>query len=332
MMEVEDLSVEDCGEAAVWDFSSVTVINGNAVRRYLHPMDSLYIEILDGSLHKYHICGDTVTWHGFENPGTDMRASTAPVVMRFPFSYGDSLSESYLLKGRYYRSMHFIEWGDISVKADACGTMLTPDGDTLRNVIRLKETRTFHGYMSHRPLSDPTGLRTDTLPLQIQTRYRWYASFISLPIAEVIDKKVFKNHQLETSERKNFLAAVNINTLQHLRTSPQMIVKAKSQSGASPFLQGDANSPSSDIQAVTATEIGKTVSLKFNVVKQDIKLSIAVVDFSGRVYGRVEEVSYDAGWHSINFPMQELPNGGCMIVIVSNGDKDNPIKQIVTRR
>ena len=331
-MEVEDLSEGSRGEGWFWDFSSASITDGNAHRRYIHPLDSLYIELFEGSMHKYLLSGDTLYWKGFENPGTDMRDTVTAAIMRFPFSYGDSLSDSYILKGKYYRQLYFVESGDIEVVADATGTMKMPTGDTISNIIRVKEVKRFHAYMSPQPINLPLDTISDTIPLQVQTRYRWYASTHTLPIAEIIEKKVFKNHQLEAHERKCLIADIDSKTLQRIRTSQQRSIGTKSRSDITPSMQGKPITPPSNIQSVTATESSRGVSLRFNIAHQATMLSIDIVDFGGRVYYSSETQNYPQGEYQRELPLAEIPNGDYMIVIVADGDKGNPIKQLVKRR
>lgn len=331
-MEVEDLPEGNRGEGWFWDFSTATITDGNVHRRYIHPLDSLYIEQLDGSMHKYLLSGDTLYWKGFENPGTDMRNSITAVVMRFPFSYGDSLSDSYILNGKYYRQLYFVESGDIEVVADATGTMKMPTGDTISNIIRVKEIKRFHAYMSPQPINLPLDTISDTIPLQVQTRYRWYASTHTLPIAEIIEKKVFKNHQLEAHERKCLIADIDSKTLQRIRTSQQRSIGTKSRNDITPSIQGEPITPPRKIESITATESSQGVSVGFNIVNQETRLSIDVVDFGGRVYYSSETQNYPQGGYQRELPLAEIPNGDYMIVIVTDGDKENPIKQLVKRR
>lgn len=331
-MEVEDLPEGNRGEGWFWDFSTATITDGNVHRRYIHPLDSLYIEQLDGSMHKYLLSGDTLYWKGFENPGTDMRDSISTIVMRFPFSHGDSLSDSYILKGKYYRQLYFVESGDIEVVADATGTMKMPTGDTISNIIRVKEIRRFHAYMSPLPIAQPLDTIADTIPLQVQTRYRWYAHGHTLPIAEIIEKKVFKNNQLEAHERKCLIADIDSKTLQTIRTSQQRSIGTKSRNGITPSMQGEPITLQDNIQAITATESSRGVSLRFNVAHQTTMLSIDVVDFGGRVYYSSETQNYPQGEYQRELPLEEIPNGDYMIVIVADADKENPIKQLVKRR
>ena len=331
-MEVEDLSEGSRGEGWFWNFSTATITDGNAHRRYIHPLDSLYIEQLDGSMHKYLLSGDTLYWKGFENPGTDMRDSITAVVMRFPFSYGDSLSDSYILKGKYYRQLYFVESGNIEVVADALGTIKMPEGDTLSNILRVKETKRFHAYMSPQSINVPLDTIADTIPLQVQTRYRWYAHGHTLPIAEIIEKKVFKNHRLEAEERKCFIVDIDSRQLQTLRNAQQRSIGTKSRNGITPSMYEEPITLPDNIQSITATESSRGVSLRFNVAHQATMLSIDVVDFGGIVYYSSETQNYPQGDHQRELPLAEIPNGDYMIVIVTDGDRENPIKQLVKRR
>ncbi len=331
-MEVETLPDGSRGESQYWDFSTATITDGNAHRRYLHPLDSLYIEILDGSMHKYLLSGDTLYWKGFENPGTDMRDSISSVVMRFPFSYGDSLSDNYILKGKYYRQLYFVESGNIEIVADATGMVKMPDGDTIDNVLRVKEIKRFHACMSPTPITLPLDTIADTIPLQVQTRYRWYAHGHTLPIAEIIEKKVFKNQRLEANEQKCFIADLSSRQLQTHRTSQQRSIGTKSRNGITPSMQGESITPQDNIRSVTATESSQGVSLRFNIAHQATMLSIDVVDFGGRVYYSSDAQNYPQGEHQRELPLAEIPNGDYMIVIVTDGDRENPIKQLVKRR
>ena len=137
------------GENVLWDFSKLKTLNEKYKVKYYTPItkrggDSICITCLEHrTMYRYVNKGDSLLLMGFENSGTKITYQVPQYVMRFPFMFGDSISSSFVGFGSHEHSVSTEANGKLTVVADAIGTLILPDGDTLLDVLRV---RSIHDY------------------------------------------------------------------------------------------------------------------------------------------------------------------------------------------
>ena len=143
MTLVDGVVPGDAGRNVVWDYS-------NARKWRLHTLqyklmgDTLSAHEGGTSWHTV-INGDTLLLTGFENRHTLMEYDEPLPLLRYPFSFGDSIGGSFHGIGKWCDRTFMHIWGDGVTRADAKGTLILPSGDTLRHVLRLHSVRrTWH--------------------------------------------------------------------------------------------------------------------------------------------------------------------------------------------
>jgi hypothetical protein len=146
------------GSNVLWDFSKLKPVNDKYAVRYYTPVakrggDSISITCLENrTMYKYVGKGDSLLLMGFENSGSRMMLESPEYVMHYPFTLGDSIVSTFKGGGSYEHTLSSGTEGQLYVVADAVGTLILPDGDTLYNVLRVK---TQHRFQQHtRPLSN----------------------------------------------------------------------------------------------------------------------------------------------------------------------------------
>jgi hypothetical protein len=137
------------GENIVWDFSQLKAVNENYKVRYFKPVkadsDTLFINCLEHkTLYKFAILGDSIFMSGFENSGSRLSIVKPELFLSYPFTYGDSIESVSEGSGSYLNALLSNSKGRTYTVADAAGTLILPDGDTLKDVLR---TRSEHIYV-----------------------------------------------------------------------------------------------------------------------------------------------------------------------------------------
>lgn len=150
--------------------------------------------------------GDSLLLCGYRNRTTYFNAVRCGIEFHYPFHYQDSLENYYYGEGKYSDKLAFISQGKVRVKVDAWGTMLLPENDTLKNVIRVCLQKDIcekisindsillkiHGNLS--VLADEqiqAHLQNDTVMLRLKD-YRWYAEGYRYPVFETVCCETFK--------------------------------------------------------------------------------------------------------------------------------------------
>ena len=150
-LELLPVAVPDVGEAGrdrLWDFSDLQLLDGKLKVEHLLRSDTTdtLMAIARRTRHYSVLRGDTLLSPGTENNLWLIRYTLPETLLRFPFAYGDSLAAPFLGTSQYCERTYHRTYGLSTVKADALGTLVTPDGDTLRHVLRVHARRTEGAY------------------------------------------------------------------------------------------------------------------------------------------------------------------------------------------
>lgn len=137
--EVMNFLDPDCsGENVCWDFSKMEVQDAKAATMQLYDLTDKLLWDENGSLITYMPSADSLLISRIETPLYEMNYSQPIVSMVFPFLYGSSISNPFSGTGSYEGKLLLSEHGTNTVTADGSGTLILADGDTLRNVLRVK--------------------------------------------------------------------------------------------------------------------------------------------------------------------------------------------------
>lgn len=137
----------DAGEAGcgrLWDFSDLHEMDSKLKVEHMLVSDTTdTLMAIARRTRRYTLLrGDTLLSPGTENNQWLIQYTMPETLLRFPFTYGDSLSAPFHGTSQYCERTYARVYGHSTVKADASGTMVTPGGDTLRHVLRVHVLRT----------------------------------------------------------------------------------------------------------------------------------------------------------------------------------------------
>ncbi len=182
------------GENVLWNMSGVKETGNSHKIRCIGARDTAKFAVVnDKTTLVYEQHGDTLLQTGYRTRLTSATFDKPIVQLRYPVHYGDSVSGVYSGSGIYSNSIRFGEYGWYASKADSYGTLITPDGDTLRNVLRIQS----HRYVINRfqSVADSLPVFTpDSISHYIQTgKYvqkvtttQWYAEGYRYPVVTTV--------------------------------------------------------------------------------------------------------------------------------------------------
>ncbi len=123
---------------AVWDFSHAELDGKDFRQTCFLWCDSTgtYVNISEKGTRACHdLQGDTLIITGYHNSLTRMEYDEGEAWLRFPMAEGDSLTGFFHGRGTYCDKLAMRAYGRYRTKSERLGTMVLPDGDTLRNVL-----------------------------------------------------------------------------------------------------------------------------------------------------------------------------------------------------
>lgn len=188
------------GNSVLWDLGNVEVINNKYRVSYKEQkaFSSRMTEIQHGTRYYHDVRNDSVLQIGFENNTTLMDYDLPEITMKYPMQYGDSISGIFHGRGLYCDKAAIRIFGTYKTAADALGTLILPDGDTLRNVLRIHTERimsdlyypvdsleniVFGKYFSVDSINKYLNYGLNVYKTDI---YKWYAPACRYPVLETV--------------------------------------------------------------------------------------------------------------------------------------------------
>lgn len=192
------------GENVLWDFGKLKAVDTEYSVIYSNVQDST--GCIAGTEHQtryyYTLRNDSLLLSGYENPTTHVTYTEPELLLKFPVGYGDRVEGHYQGEGIYCDRLDITAYGSSRSLADAYGVLILPNGDTLRQVTRVRtiklvsenirptirqvDSLSSEGSAKPMPIdSIRYHLDTDSVVLMVDT-YRWYASGWRYPVFETI--------------------------------------------------------------------------------------------------------------------------------------------------
>ena len=170
------IAATDTGRNCVWDFSDLPLDSATTISAdYFWPLSTDTTRI---GLHREHsnyyfqITQDTLWQTGYETSLTHMHYSNSIAMLRFPFTYGDTLNSLFEGDGQYCHLIPLAVEGISMTCIDAIGRLMLPE-DTFSNTVRV------HAQMQYYEKINPQHK-------MFEDRYFWYAPYCSYPLLETV--------------------------------------------------------------------------------------------------------------------------------------------------
>ncbi|MBV4202933.1 T9SS C-terminal target domain-containing protein [Bacteroides salyersiae] len=192
------------GERVLWDFSKLKLIDENYELTYSTIKDSLITGKEHRTLYKYLLSGDTLFSVGYANATTQLSYLKPEIQLIFPFGYQQQAKDYFHATGSYCKRLTIVSQGVVELHADAYGTLILPEGDTLNSVLRIHHTKKIIKHISN-PSSNYQSsinrwpidsidyyLATDSSWIQTDT-YRWYAEGYRYPVFETVENTIYRS-------------------------------------------------------------------------------------------------------------------------------------------
>lgn len=177
------------GYGVTWDFQDVKTLKPRYSVEYYCDSDSAFLEIEPNFMCLYRLRNDSLIQTGYQNAITKMEYTTAPLILKYPFAYGDSVSSVIEGKGMYCGKNAMEVHGSVYTVADGLGTLILSPADTLNNVLRLHLLRMSSVSMAKDTVMDDSCATS----LEIDDRYQWFARGYRYPVLEARSISYYHN-------------------------------------------------------------------------------------------------------------------------------------------
>ena len=165
----------------------------------------------NNSLDHYQLSGDSLLDSGVENQGVSIRYSIPGLIVKYPVEQGYRSESSFFGRGIHWGQSESENRGTITSLADAVGTLILPDNDTLQSVIRLHIQKKEYSRYSpvnrftdiDRPLEDKEIKKDDELI--VTDTYQWYKEGYRYPVFETIDCNRIENEEKTPLRQESYI-------------------------------------------------------------------------------------------------------------------------------
>lgn len=180
------------GSDVLWDFRSIEWMEDSLMNIYCQADSAAdFLSIGPMFVDRYVIRQDTLYLVGTESPLSTMNYIDPVPVMVALFAYGDTLMQMFQGEGTYCQMHRVKTKGTIQIVADGEGSLVLPEGDALRNVLRIHTLKT--SSIGMQLLSDTTELDPRSLRQEITDQYQWYVKGIRYPVLETISTSCYND-------------------------------------------------------------------------------------------------------------------------------------------
>jgi hypothetical protein len=284
------------GRDIIWDFSHVNLINDKYQLVYYNTTkgDTTHVTGFEHETrYRYLLRQDTLWLTGYENRTTKMDYQQPEAMLRFPFRYGDTLSTHFLGSGLYCQKVELTAEGSTYVTADATGKLITPDNDTLKNVIRIKRIKEF------------TDIGIDSVKTRLET-YQWFAYGCRYPVFETV-----KSYNINGDNTTNYFSTSFYFSTINKEQLPEDLANLNITTNET---HDDIFINCSTYPNPVATDL--TVNYELTV---DARVSFLLCDISGRPWANVPDRTIAAGVQQMKISMSGLHAGDYGLYISVNG-------------
>jgi hypothetical protein len=188
------------GENVLWDFSQLALQNEAYDLRYAASGESEIFGVEHLTQYRYCLRGDSLLLLGYSDPSTEINHKQPELLIKFPLVYGQTHKSYYYGHGHHGYRLEMDVMGSVETAADACGMMILPGGDTIKQVLRTHSLKTIAEdlkpiskdyqqkdttwyYIS--PDSIEYRLANDSVIFVIET-FRWYEKGYRYPVFETV--------------------------------------------------------------------------------------------------------------------------------------------------
>ena len=187
------LELSNKNSKGIWSLEDAEIAKKSSVAEYTALTDTL-MAVERGDRRYFSQDKGTVSIIGSENYMEQISYDMPETWLQFPMEQGDSVCGYFNGIGKYCDRLFMRRFGTYRTKADATGKLVLPDGDTLRNVLRLHTERYVGSItapidtMKYRIPAFTTDsiirhMATDTTLIK-EDIYRWYADGYRYPVLE----------------------------------------------------------------------------------------------------------------------------------------------------
>ena len=193
---MQQVSPNSESKAGCWDFSNMEITSPKYIVWHVDRGDSLKRQtavVERGASYRYCMQGDTLLVDGYRGRLSEITYDEREISLLLPMVSGDSIQGIFHGRGTYGDKMATRHYGQYKTKAVGTGTLLLPNNQSLRHVLKVHTDRFISSkYYPITQLDSLVPYTADSVAMQLRSDTaiihasvdRWYAPGYRYPIIE----------------------------------------------------------------------------------------------------------------------------------------------------
>lgn len=196
------------GENVTWNFSNISTQMSDSIIVNGYEMDNHILWDKCGELTAYQYPCDSLLISRVETPQYEMDYSLPITSMVYPMNYGKVVRGFFHGNGRFGHHLQLEEDGTVILTADGSGLLISPDADTLNNVLRVKTSLTSTIGVTRKSTGESVGTLNRN-----QIICEWYSRGYRYPILRSMTDNVSCHGKLLRQVQRSYWMPPAIQTI-----------------------------------------------------------------------------------------------------------------------
>ena len=322
-------------DSRCWDFSNLESVTPKYTVWHVDKEDSLLqtLVIERGTRYTYCMKGDSLLISGYRSRLSEICYDEQEAYLLFPMTVGDSIQGIFHGRGTYGDKMAMRHYGDYKTKADAIGTILLPDNDSIQNVLKVHTDRLIsNSYYPITQLDSLAPYTADSVAMYLQTDTaiirasidRWYAPGYRYPVIET--RKI-----VEGNEDSQLSQTIYYPKDQQETDCPDddenvkiraLLAEEEKQNNIGNDSKQNSSDSSWKINNIKVNVSGATVNISYDLLA-DASVTALVCDVSGIVYRQQSQTGRAGESCQMTILCDGLRHGQYVLCLNVNGQVKN---------
>lgn len=324
--------IEKQENARCWDFSNMEIDIPKYTVWHVDKGDSLQqltSVIESGTRYMYCMQGDSLLINGYRGRFSEVNYDEREISLLLPMNMGDSVKGIFHGRGTYGDKMAMRHYGRYMTKADAIGTLLLPDNDSLRNVLRLHTERLIASkYYPITQLDSLAPYTADSVFMNLQKDTtviravidRWFAPGYRYP---VIERRMISVADEESQLCQTLYYPIEQQESDCTDDSENAKIRAlyAERQEQEKFINNPEHDPSENVQQIQNIKTnvnGGTVTVSYDLLA-DATVTALVCDVSGVVYRQQSQTGQAGDSYQMTILCNGLRRGQYVLYLNANG-------------
>ncbi|MBD5254808.1 MAG: hypothetical protein HDS53_01840 [Barnesiella sp.] len=321
LRQIEFVDTVSAGEYRIWDLSGLESrrVHRLTISSLSADEDTLSC-VVDRTRYIFSVSGDTIKYEGFENNLSDIKADRAENVLIFPIQLNNIFTCEFSGSGRYADHLRQQMKTQCRSCADASGTLITPEGDTIPNVLRLRTVRNIRDRYIPLNVAEREN-RADSVSLR-EINSRFYAEGYRYPL--LICSSIYSGDDGKLISSKAYsLSSTEMASLDDpVNDEARREISDLAKNGQNPDGRDNGNHSETSKIDYTLRQDKSTATMTIDfTVTENTAVAFVLADIYGIVYSSETHNAAAGESYSVTFDYGKLPYSAAYGINITVGQE-----------